>query len=88
LELVGRGTASQRELQVVGGGFVYIAMFNRPLLSSLNHIWRQIVEDNGKLPQARAPLKKEVLVELVRFMGLCPLSFMSFRGKFDPMALW
>ena len=28
LELLGRGKAPQRELQVVGGGLVYIAMFN------------------------------------------------------------
>ena len=27
LEIIGRGKASQRELQVVGGGFAYIAMF-------------------------------------------------------------
>lgn len=39
LELLDRGKASQRELQVVGGGFVYIAMFRRPLLSGLNQIW-------------------------------------------------
>ena len=85
LELVGRGKASQRELQVVGGGFVYIAMFNRPLLSSLNHIWRMIVEAEDGCPTVRRWLKKEVMVELVRFVGLCPLSFMSFRGSFDTM---
>ena len=85
LELLGRGRASQRELQVVGGGFVYIAMFNRPLLSSLNHIWRMIVESDNKPPTARFWLRREVMVELVRFVGLCPLSFMSFRGKFDAM---
>jgi len=85
LELVGRGKASQRELQIVGGGFVYIAMFNRPLLSSLNHIWRMIVEAEDGSPTWRRWLKREVMVELVRFIGLCPLSFMSFRGTFDTM---
>lgn len=85
LELLGRGNASQKELQVVGGGFVYIAMFNRPLLSSLNHIWRMIVEGNDRCPTTRVWLRKEVMVEIARFIGLCPLSFMNFRGKFDSM---
>ena len=78
--------ASQRELQVVGGGFVYIGMFNRPLLSSLNQI--MIVEADSKPPHARKWLRREVMVELVRFIGLCALksfSFMDFRGKFDSM---
>ena len=83
LELVGRGSASQRELQVVGGGFVYVAMFRRPLLSSLNQIWRTIVEETPKSPHARIPLRKEVLIELIRFIGLCPLSFINLRSGFD-----
>ena len=87
LELVGRGKASQRELQIVGGGFVYIAMFNRPLLSSLNHIWRMIVEAEDGSPTLRRWLKREVMVEVVRFIGLCPLSFMSFRGPLTPWSL-
>ena len=32
------GEATQRQMQVVGGGFVYMCLFRRPLLSSLNHI--------------------------------------------------
>eukprot|EP00435_Cladocopium_sp_Y103_P043465 s1760_g12.t1 len=85
LELLGRGKASQRELQVVGGGFVYVAMFRRPLLSSLNQIWRSIVESNNHSPLQRFWLKREVMVELVRFICLCPLGFMVFRSHFDPM---
>ena len=85
LELLQQGKASQRELQVVGGGFVYVAMFNRPLLSSLNHIWRSIVEMGEDSPKKKVWLKREVMVELIRFIGLCPLSVMSFRGQFDSM---
>jgi hypothetical protein len=55
LEIIGRGRASQRELQVVGGGFVYIAMFRRPSLSSLNQIWRTIVEGERYSPMLRSP---------------------------------
>ena len=85
LEIIGRGKASQRELQVVGGGFVYIAMFRRPLLSSLNQIWRTIVEEGEHSPHAKVPLRREVLIELVRFIGLCPLSFINLRGQHDEM---
>ena len=40
-EAVGEGKASQRELQIIGGGFVYVTMFRRPLLAGLNAIWRK-----------------------------------------------
>ena len=42
LEVIKRGKASQRELQVVGGVLSfsdYISMFKRPLMSGLNFIW-------------------------------------------------
>ena len=83
LELLGRGFASQRELQVVGGGFVYISMFRRPLLCALNQIWRCIVEMEPLGPYQRKPLRKEVACELVRFMGLVPLAFMNLRLSYD-----
>ena len=38
VELLQR-TATLKELQVVCGGFVYMAMFRRPLLSGLNEVW-------------------------------------------------
>ena len=53
VEVCVAGRASQLPLQVVGGGFVYIAMFRRPLLSGLNAVWKQIT-DLGKIgPVAR-----------------------------------
>ena len=48
-ELLIRGRASQKELQIVGGGFVYIAMFRRPLLAGLNALLRRIIE-LGEVP--------------------------------------
>ena len=42
LELLRRGAATQRELQVVCGGFVYFSLFRRPLLASLNSVWHMI----------------------------------------------
>ena len=79
LEICVAGKASQRELQVVGGGFVYIAMFRRPLLSGLNAIWKQVTELSAKGPLARRALPQEVALELLRFVALSPLAYMDFR---------
>ena len=73
------GRASLKELQIIGGGFVYIAMFRRPLLSGLNAIWRRITSMKDQPPQLRQALGKEVEVELLRFVALSPLAFMNFR---------
>ena len=37
-ELVHRGSATQKELQIVGGGLVYFCVFRRALLCTLNAI--------------------------------------------------
>ena len=78
-EAVIKGKASQRELQVIGGGFVYIAMFRRPLLSGLNAIWRRVVELDKLKPTQRANLGPEVEHEILRFVALTPLAYMDFR---------
>ena len=84
MEILGRGVASQRELQIIGGGFVYIAMFRRPLLSSLNHIWTMIVDMEGLPSFVRWTLRQEVVCELARFVALSPLAYMDLRLAFDP----
>ena len=85
LQLLLRGSASQKELQVVGGGLVYVAMFNRPLLSGLNQIWRMIVDLDGKPVGLRVPLRLEVIHELSRFLCLLPLAFINLRSPADPL---
>ena len=75
------GKASQRELQVIGGGFVYMAMFRRPLLAGLNAIWRRIVELGTGGGRQRATLGCEVAHELLRFIALAPLAYMDFRTQ-------
>ena len=42
--LLAAGRCTQRQAQVIGGGFVYLAMFRRPLLGGLNALWKFIVE--------------------------------------------
>ena len=79
--LLHEGWATQKQMQVVGGGFVYIAMFRRPLLAGLNRIWKFIVECEGHPPVVRFALTAEVKQELARFIGLIPLAYMDFRGQ-------
>ena len=45
--LLEKGESTQKQMQVVGGGLVYMAMFRRPLLSGLNHVWQFIVQCEG-----------------------------------------
>ena len=78
-ELLIRGRASQTELQIVGGGFVYIAMFRRPLLAGLNAVWRRIVELGEVSHPKREALGDAVALELLRFIAMTPLAFMDFR---------
>ena len=85
LDMLGRCAASQRELQVLGGGFVYVAMFRRPLLCSLNNIWTQITDMEGVQTHVRWWLRKEVIGEVARFLCLLPLASMNMRLKFDPL---
>eukprot|EP00438_Fugacium_kawagutii_P015127 Skav226488 [mRNA] locus=scaffold744:92997:96548:- [translate_table: standard] len=79
-----RGSVSQRELQVIGGGMVYMCMFKRQLLGSLNHIWRMITAMEPLGPRVRVLLRREVALELVRFVCLVPLAAMNLRAGFDP----
>ena len=83
LELLLQGHASQKELQVIGGGLVYVSMFRRPVLSGLSHIWRSIVSLDTKPKKVRVVLRKEVAIELVRFLTLLPLAVMNFRTPFE-----
>ena len=80
LKMLMSGTAAQKELQVVGGGLVYISMFRRPILCGLNQLWRAIVDLETKPKGARVPLRREVVHELARFVGLLPLAFSSLRA--------
>ena len=58
LEALKRGAASQKELQVIGGGLVYVSVFRRPLLSGLNQIWRTIVELEDRPKGYRQALRR------------------------------
>lgn len=65
---------AQKQMQIVGGGLVYIAMFRRPLLGGLNEIWQFILQFEGLPPVVRLPIPDQVKVEISRFIGLIPLA--------------
>ena len=54
--LLEEGRCTQKQVQVVGGGMVYISMFRRPLLGGLNHIWQFILSFEGYPPVIKLPI--------------------------------
>ena len=79
--LLQEGVCTQRQAQVVGGGFVYMAMFRRPLLGSLNALWKFITSFEGSPPFIVQQMPDLVREELARFIGLSPLSMIDFRTE-------
>ncbi len=73
---------TQRQLQVVCGGLVYLSMFRRPLLGCLNQVWRFIESFNGSLSH-RLPLPQVCRLEILRFLSLVPLARLDFRLRVD-----
>ena len=82
-ELMRRGESTLRELQVVCGGFVYLCMFRRALLCSLNAVFEHMKAFEGEAPVVRLALPYQVKVEIARFILLSPLAQMEFRAKVD-----
>eukprot|EP00435_Cladocopium_sp_Y103_P065549 s527_g27.t1 len=77
-ELLEKKKATLKELQIVCGGFVYMCMFRRPLLCSLNEVW-SFMQRFG--PEGvRKQLPDQVVAELARFVLLMPLAQMEFRA--------
>eukprot|EP00435_Cladocopium_sp_Y103_P000588 s1856_g1.t1 len=72
---------TQKQLQVVGGGMVYCAMFRRPLLGCLNELWKFIAAFEPYPPVVKLEIPSLVKLELARFIGLLPLANMDFRAK-------
>lgn len=84
LKLLGQKVVSQRQLQVVCGGLVYLSMFRRPVLGSLNAVW-SFIESFNTPGASHRPLPTECRLELLRFLGLLPLIRMNFRLDVRPM---
>ena len=83
LRLCSQKYVSQRQMQVVCGGLVYMAMFRRPLLGGLNAVWRQI-EDFNSSKVFHSSLWNESRFEILRFVCLMPLARLDFRLGMHP----
>ena len=81
LEVLRQGRASQKQLQMLAGGLVYIFSFRRSLMSSLNEIWSFIVAF-GNDKRSR-PLPSKVQSELIAAFFLASVSYMDFRQVCD-----
>ena len=84
LDLCQQEYTTQKQWQVVCGGLVYVSMFRRPLLGSLNQVWQHILEyDRRQKRYLKASL--ECRLEVYRFLGMFPLSRLDFRLEMNPM---
>ena len=80
LALLKEGRATQKQMQVVCGGFVYCSMFRRALLGLLNRVWTFISEFEFDPPVIKRDLPYQVRLEMIRFIGCVPLAQMSLRS--------
>ena len=81
LALLSEPKVTQREMQVVCGGLVYVSMFSRQLLGCLNAVWRFIESFNQAGAFARL-MPEACRQEILRFLGLFPLARLDFRLPF------
>ncbi len=80
LQLLSAGEATQKQLQIVCGGFVYCTMFRRALLGLLNGVWKFIMSFEGEPPVVRKVLPPVVRFELIRFLCAMPLAQMNLKA--------
>ena len=74
---------SQRQMQMLAGGLVYLFSFRRPLMANLNDVWGFITGfDNDRQYK---PLPLPVAQELWASFFLSVFSYMDFRLPTDPI---
>eukprot|EP00438_Fugacium_kawagutii_P025122 Skav230795 [mRNA] locus=scaffold312:115550:119568:+ [translate_table: standard] len=71
---------SQKQMQVIAGGLVYISIFRRAILGSLNHIWSFIERFNDYPPVIKLKIPALVKLEVARCIALMPLAKLNFRS--------
>ena len=77
LKLLREPRVSQRQMQVVCGGLVYVSMFRRALLGSLNQVWKFIESFSDS--KRYCPMPLECRLEIGRFLSFFPLARLDFR---------
>ena len=81
LSLMESEKVTQRQVQVVCGGLVYVSMFRRQLLGCLNAVWR-FIELFEQRRVYRMALPDSCRVEILRFIALVPLARLDFRLQY------
>eukprot|EP00435_Cladocopium_sp_Y103_P057709 s1098_g20.t1 len=78
MSLLALPKVTQRQVQVVCGGLVYVSMFRRQLLGSLNAVWGFITSFDERRAHTLV-MPPNCKLELVRFLSLLPLARLDFR---------
>ena len=74
---------SQRQMQMLAGGLVYLFSFRRPLMANLNDVWGFITGFHND--RQYKPLPLPVAQELWASFFLSVFSYMDFRLPTDPI---
>ena len=80
-ELLQKRKVTQKQLQMVIGGIVYIFSFRRPLMSVLNEVWHFISSFQNEHQLQAIP--QSVREELMASLCLSPFAKMDFRQESD-----
>lgn len=76
---------SQKQMQVIAGGLVYISTFRRAILGCLNHVWVFIEKFNSYPPVVKLEIPALVKLEIARCLAMMPLAKLNFRHSVDPL---
>eukprot|EP00438_Fugacium_kawagutii_P029680 Skav211484 [mRNA] locus=scaffold2188:226124:230616:- [translate_table: standard] len=76
---------TQKQMQVIAGGLVYICTFRRAILGSMNYVWSFIESFTGYPPFIKLEIPALVKLEVARCIALMPLAKLQFRNKIDPL---
>eukprot|EP00438_Fugacium_kawagutii_P021703 Skav224769 [mRNA] locus=scaffold1604:630943:636934:- [translate_table: standard] len=83
LRVLSQHKVSQKQMQVVCGGLVYVATFRRQLLGTLNAVWK-FIESFNHCQEHFQRLPPECKLELSRFLCCLPLAKLDFRVGLHP----
>ena len=81
IALLHEGRATQKQMQIVCGGFVYCALFRRAMLGMLNSVWKFIVSFANDPPVIKRDIPGLVKFEIARFICAIPLAQMDLRAE-------
>ena len=83
LDLLQKREVSQKQMQMLTGGLVYMFGFRRPLMSILNHVWEFIVKfENDRVVK---PIPLRVKEELLASFFLSAKAFIDFKLPANPV---